>query len=429
LIYPKKQTILRKIIIFLIEKKHFILKLNNHLNITSLMKIILKSGKERALQRKHPWIFSGAIKSSTTNIKEGELVKVYSNSNDFLGIGHFQIGSIAVRVFCFKDVDIDRKYWKEKLENAINYRTLSGLKISETNNVFRLIHGEGDGFPGFICDFYNEVAVFQFHSIGMYENRFIFAEILKEILGEKLCAVYDKSQKTLPFKADIEPKNGYLLGENVNNIIVSEYGNKFKIDFVDGQKTGFFIDQRENRKLLGQYSENKKILNTFCYTGGFSVSALSNNAAEVHSVDSSKTAIELTNQNIALNFGDTEKHKSFCTDVFEYIDNSEKSYYDIIILDPPAFAKHQNVLTKALKGYQNLNLKAFEKIKKGGLIFTFSCSQVVSKEDFKKAVFEAAVISGRNVKILHQLSQPIDHPVNIFHPESEYLKGLVLFVE
>lgn len=393
------------------------------------MKIILKSGKERALQRKHPWVFSGAIKSSVIDIKEGETVKVYSNNSEFLGIGHFQIGSIAVRVFCFEDVEINRTYWKSKLEKAISYREFSGLKITENNNVFRLIHGEGDGFPGFICDYYNGVAVFQFHSIGMYENRNIFAEIIKEIMGDEIKAVYNKSQKTLPFKAEIESKNGFLIGENTENTIVSEYGNKFKIDFVTGQKTGFFIDQRENRKLLGQYSENKIVLNTFCYTGGFSISSLANNAAEVHSVDSSKPAMELTDNNVEINFGKTGKHKSFCTDVFEFLDNSESEYYDIIVLDPPAFAKHQNVLTKALKGYQNLNLKALQKIKKGGLIFTFSCSQVVSKEDFKKAVFEASALSGRNVKIIHQLTQPVDHPVNIYHPESEYLKGLVLFVD
>lgn len=393
------------------------------------MHIILKSGKERAVQNKHPWIFSGAVKTLPPDIKEGDEVKIFSNNNEFLGIGHYQIGSIAVRIFSFEDVKTDKKFWFTKIEKTFRYREFSGLKINENNNVFRMIHGEGDGFPGFICDYYNGVAVFQFHSIGMYYKRELFAEILHEILGEQLIAVFDKSEKTLPFKSGINPENNFITGKNVENAIVSEYGNKFFIDFRSGQKTGFFIDQRENRKLLGSVSENKKVLNTFCYTGGFSIYALSNNAEEVHSVDSSKPAMDLTDKNVLCNFGENSRHKSFCEDVFEFIGKSEKYFYDIIILDPPAFAKHQDALKKALRGYMNLNLLALEKIKKGGLIFTFSCSQIVSKEDFRKAVFEASAASGRSVKIIHQLTQPADHPVNIFHPESEYLKGLVLYVE
>jgi len=397
------------------------------------VKIFLKSGKERAIERFHPWVFSGAIKSDISKLKDGEVVEVYSTTNHFLGIGHFQIGSIAVRIFSFQQVEIDYNFWKQKIVAAIEYRKALGIDIYDNNNVFRLIHAEGDGFPGFVCDFYNGTAVFQFHSIGMFLLKDIFAKILKEIFENKLVAIYNKSEKSLPFKADLDNKNGFILGnqnsENILETIITENNLKFAIDYVEGQKTGFFIDQRDNRQLLGQYSKNKKVLNTFCYTGGFSIYALANQALEVHSVDSSKKAIELVDKNVEINFGKIENHKSFAVDVFEFIEKSEKDFYDIIILDPPAFAKHQNVLNKALKGYQNLNFKAFEKIKKGGILFTFSCSQVVSKEDFRKAVFEAAAESKRNVKIIHQLIQPLDHPVNIYHQESEYLKGLVLFVE
>lgn len=390
-------------------------------------KVILKSGKDQSLRRYHPWIFSGAIKKIIGNVNEGDLVFVTDNKDEFLALGHYQIGSIAVRIISFEEIEINDSFWKEKISKAYNFRKEFGLAENENTNVYRLVHAEGDGLPGLIIDFYNGTAVLQMHSIGMYLNREHIINALKELYGDKLKAVYDKSENTIPFKSNIEAKNGYVYGETSEKTVL-EYGNKFKINWEDGQKTGFFIDQRESRKLLAEYSKDKSVLNVFGYTGGFSVYAMQGGAKLVHSVDSSKKAIDLTNENIDLNFEDTSRHEAFAVDAFEYL-NDIKDKYDIIILDPPAFAKHQNVLHNALQGYKRLNIKAIENIKPGGLIFTFSCSQVVSKENFRKTLFTAAANTGRNVRILHQISQPIDHAVNLYHPESEYLKGLVVYVE
>ncbi len=390
--------------------------------------VVLKPKKEQSLKRFHPWVFSGAIKKIKGEVLEGDLVRVVSSSNEFLGIGHFQIGSIAVRILTFDDESIDSNFWKDKLEKAVNIRRALGFLDSTETTVFRLLHGEGDGLPGLVIDFYNGTAVFQAHSIGLYLIRYELAEILKEILGDKLQAVYDKSEKTLPYKADIEPENEYLLGDSEGSAIVQEYGNSFAVDWIGGQKTGFFIDQRENRYLVQKYAQGRDVLNMFCYSGGFSFYAMRGGANIVHSVDSSVKAIELTNRNVSLNFQDDKRHEAFATDAFEFMANI-KDKYDLIILDPPAFAKHKNALRQALQAYKRLNLKAFEQIRSGGIVFTFSCSQVVTKEKFREAVFSAAAISGRNVRILHQLIQPADHPVSIYHPEGEYLKGLVLYVE
>jgi 23S rRNA (cytosine1962-C5)-methyltransferase len=390
-------------------------------------KVILKSGKDQSVRRYHPWIFSGAIKKIIGHVNEGDLVYVTDNKDEFLAIGHYQIGSIAVRIISFEEKEIDDAFWKDKIERAYQLRKMTGLATSETNNVYRLVHAEGDGLPGLIIDFYNGTVVIQMHSIGMYLNREHIVNALKEILGDKLTAVYDKSESTIPFKSEIEAKNGYLFGESSEKVVL-EYGNKFKINWEEGQKTGFFIDQRENRKLLAEYSKGRSVLNVFGYTGGFSVYAMKGDAKLVHSVDSSKKAIDLTNENIELNFEDTSRHEAFAVDAFEYLNNIENKY-DLIILDPPAFAKHQNVLHNALQGYKRLNIKAIEQIKPGGILFTFSCSQVVSKENFRKTIFTAAANTGRNVRILHQLNQPVDHPISVYHPESEYLKGLVVYVE
>ena len=388
--------------------------------------IILKSGKDQSLKRMHPWIFSGAIKKIKGNVAEGDLVKVISNHDEYLGSGHFQPGSIAVRILTFGNEEINESFWFKKISEAYNYRVSTGIAKNNETNVFRLINAEGDGLPGLIVDYYNGTAVIQMHSVGMLKNIDHIVKGLKNALGNNLIAVYNKSESTLPFKAEEKSENGYLFGKREDNIVL-EYGNKFEINWEEGQKTGFFIDQRENRRLVGNYSEGKKVLNVFCYTGGFSVYALQGKAKMVHSVDSSKPAIDLTNKNIAHNFNDPV-HESYCTDAFNFLDNMGNDY-DLVILDPPAFAKHGNVLSNALQGYKRLNMKALSKIKKGGILFTFSCSQVVDKENFRKSVFAASANTGRNVRILHQLSQPVDHPVNIYHPEGEYLKGLVLYVE
>lgn len=389
--------------------------------------VILKSGKDQPLLRFHPWVFSGAIKKIKGEVKEGDVVAVYDNKETFLGLGHYQIGSITVRIISFTEVEINYEFWKNKIQKAYDLRKQMGYIDAENNNVFRLVHAEGDNLPGLIIDFYNGTAVMQFHSVGMFLAKDLLVQALKETLDNKLEAIYDKSEKTLPFKADIQPKNGYLFGEKSNGI-VTEYGHKFKINWEEGQKTGFFVDQRENRKLLANYSKDKSVLNVFGYTGGFSVYAMAGGAKEIHSVDSSEKAINLTDENIALNFDDTSRHKSFAVDAFEFLKDIDNKY-DVIVLDPPAFAKHRNVLHKALQGYKRINTRAFEQIKPGGILFTFSCSQVVSKENFRNIVFTAAAISGRKVRILHQLTQPTDHAINIYHPESEYLKGLVLHVE
>jgi 23S rRNA (cytosine1962-C5)-methyltransferase len=390
------------------------------------IKIVLKSGKEQSIRRYHPWVFSGAIKKMYGSPVEGDLVDIFDNKDEFLAVGHYAPSSIAVRILSFKQENPDISFFREKIKKAIQYRKAVGIIDNPEINVFRLIHGEGDGLPGLIVDFYNGVAVMQMHSVGFYRIRKEIANILSEELDNRIVAVYDKSEGTLPHMSSIKAENEFLFG-NSGPVVVTENGYKFKIDWTTGQKTGFFIDQRENRLLLEKYSDGKSVLNMFGYTGGFSVYAMKN-AKEVHTVDSSFSAIELANENIRLNFGEDKRHQSFQVDAFDYLNNI-KDKYDLIILDPPAFAKHNNVLANALQGYKRLNIKAIEQIKPGGIIFTFSCSQVVSRENFRKSVFAAAANTGRNVRILHQMSQPIDHPVNIYHPESEYLKGLVIYVE
>jgi 23S rRNA (cytosine1962-C5)-methyltransferase len=390
-------------------------------------RVILKSGKEQSLQRFHPWIFSGAIHEIIGRVEEGDVVEVVSSKNEFLAMGHVQIGSIAVRIFSFEKVKPDFNFWKGKLDRALDVRKKLGLVESDHTNVYRLVHGEGDGMPGLIVDFYNGTAVMQAHSAGMFLIRETIANALKEVMGDRLVAVYDKSEKTVPFKADLEPKDDYLLGES-KVFEVQEYGNRFNVDWVEGQKTGFFVDQRENRRLVQVYSKGRSVLNMFCYSGGFSFYAMRGGAKLVHSVDSSAKAIDLTNQNVKLNFSEDSRHEAFVADCFDYMDKN-KDKYDLIILDPPAFAKHRGALPQALKGYKRLNLKAFQQIAPGGILFTFSCSQVVTKDKFREAVFSAAAISGRKVRILNQLVQPADHPVDLYHPEGEYLKGLVLYVE
>jgi 23S rRNA (cytosine1962-C5)-methyltransferase len=392
-----------------------------------MIQLTLKPGKENSLKRFHPWVFSGAIQKMTGNPHEGELVEVISHDKEFLGTGHYQKSSIAVRILTFKEEPIKQAFWNKRIASAVAYRIQLGLINNPETNCFRLIHGEGDNLPGLIIDFYNGVAVMQMHSVGMYMHREYIIKALQTELGEMLKAVYNKSATTLPFKAETDSVDGLLWGD-ASNTEVLEYGNKFLIDWEKGQKTGFFLDQRENRKLVEQYSKGKRVLNTFCYTGGFSVFALRGGASEVVSVDSSARAIELTNEAVALNFPNATNHTAIDIDAFDYLlDIQDK--FDVIILDPPAFAKHNNVLNNALQGYKRLNMRAIQQIAPGGIIFTFSCSQVVSKEEFRKSVFAAAANTGRSVRILHQLTQPSDHPISIYHPESEYLKGLVLQVE
>jgi 23S rRNA (cytosine1962-C5)-methyltransferase len=389
-------------------------------------KITLKSGKEQSVRRYHPWIFSGAIKKIYGDPVEGDLVDVYDNHDEFLAVGHYAPGSIAIRVLSFDKVDPDLSFFRERIKKAIEYRKSIHIIGDPQLNTYRLVHGEGDGLPGLIIDFYNGVAVVQMHSVGFYKIRKEIASILVELLKDEITAVYDKSEGTISHMADVKVANEFLYG-NSGPAEVIENGYKFRIDWTSGQKTGFFLDQRDNRKLLEKYTEGKHVLNMFGYTGGFSVYAMKN-AALVHTVDSSAGAIALADENIRLNYGDDSRHTSFKVDAFGYLEDI-KDKYDLIILDPPAFAKHNNVLANALQGYKRLNIKAIEQIRPGGIIFTFSCSQVVSRENFRKSVFAAAANTGRKVRILHQMSQPPDHPVNIYHPESEYLKGLVIHVE
>ena len=392
-----------------------------------IAKIILKSGKDQSVLRFHPWVFSGAIKKIEGHVNEGDIVYVYSNKDEFLAAGHYQIGSIAVRIFSFKEENYNYTFWENKLKLAYNLRKQTGLAENDKTTIYRLIHAEGDGLPGLIIDWYNGTAVLQMHSIGMYLLKDDFIKIVKDLYGDRLKAIYDKSSQTLPFKGPVTAEDGCICG-NITSTEALENNNRFYIDWQAGQKTGFFIDQRENRALLGKYSEGKKVLNMFGYTGGFSVYALTGGASIVHTVDSSKQAIELTQKNVGLNFPNDNRHVGYATDAFDYLKEMDDDY-DLVILDPPAFAKHNNVLHNALQGYKRLNALAFNKIKSGGILFTFSCSQVVSKENFRKSVFAAAANSGRSVRILHQLTQPEDHPVNIYHPEGEYLKGLVLYME
>ena len=389
--------------------------------------VILKRGKEESLQRFHPWIFSGAIQRIEGKPEEGDVVTVFTNDRKFIARGHVQVGSIAVKVLTFKDEPIDRQFWERRIATAYDLRERTGISSREDNTTYRLVHGEGDNLPGLIIDIYGDTAVMQAHSVGMHVNRMDIAEAVKKCLGDKIKNIYYKSDTTLPYKADINKDNGYIMGGNASNIS-TEYGLKFHIDWLRGQKTGFFVDQRENRALLEKYAKGRKLLNMFCYTGGFSIYALRGGAEIVHSVDSSSKAIDLTNANAELNFPGDTRHTAYAEDAFDYLDRMGNNY-NLIILDPPAFAKHRDSLRNALIGYRRLNAKAIEKIQPGGILFTFSCSQVVSKENFRTAVFTAAAMAKRNVRILHQLTQPADHPVSIYHPEGEYLKGLVLYVE
>ena len=389
-----------------------------------MKQIYLKRGKEDSLLRFHPWIFSGAIHHADNDIADGEVVRVVNAEGKFIAVGHYQMGSIAVRVLSFSDVDIDAAFWQSRLKSALQMRQAIGLTDKSVNDTYRLVHGEGDHLPGLIIDVYGKTAVMQAHSVGMHLSRKAIAEQLMNVMEGLIENIYYKSETTLPF---MEPENGFLIGHSDDNIGL-ENGLKFRVDWLRGQKTGFFVDQRENRALLEHYSKGKNVLNMFCYTGGFSVYAMRGGAHLVHSVDSSAKAIELTRANVALNFPDDKRHEAFCEDAFKYLDNAGDQY-NLVILDPPAFAKHRGALHNALKGYTRLNLKAFEKIQSGGILFTFSCSQVVTKDHFRNAVFTAAAMARRKVRILHQLHQPADHPINLYHPEGEYLKGLVLYVE
>lgn len=391
------------------------------------MNIYLKKGKEESLKRFHPWVFSGAIHHMDKGIAEGDIVDVICNDGTFLGRGHYQIGSIAVRILTFKDVPVDNAFWNTRLSTALQMRISIGIADNSQNNTYRLVHGEGDNLPGLIIDCYGKTAVMQAHSVGIHLSRNTIAGELVKVMGNRIENVYYKSETTLPFKAELGQENGFIYGGTEENIAL-ENGLKFHVDWLKGQKTGFFVDQRENRSLLEHFAKGRKVLNMFCYTGGFSFYAMRGGAELVHSVDSSAKAIELTTRNVEMNFPDDKRHAAFCEDAFKYLEQAG-SNYDLIILDPPAFAKHRGALHNALKGYTRLNVKAFEKIKPGGIVFTFSCSQVVTKDNFRNAVFTAAAQSGRKVRILHQLHQPADHPINIYHPEGEYLKGLVLYVE
>ena len=394
----------------------------------SYKKVFLKPGKEESLKRFHPWVFSGAIARVEGEPEEGEVVDVYTSKKEFIACGHFQIGSIAVRVLSFRQEPIDHAFWVRRLQVAKDLRCALGVLGNPQNNTYRLVHGEGDNLPGLIIDVYDHTAVMQAHSAGMHLDRMAVPEALEEVMGDVIQHIYYKSETTLPFKADLlATENGFLKGGSPENVAM-ENGLKFHVDWLKGQKTGFFVDQRENRALLERYAKGRNVLNMFCYTGGFSFYAMRGGANLVHSVDSSAKAIDLTNENVSLNFPGDTRHQAFAEDAFKFLDRMGDQY-DLIILDPPAFAKHRDALRNALRGYTKLNAKAFEKIRPGGILFTFSCSQVVNKQDFRNAVFTAAAQSGRSVRILHQLTQPGDHPVNIYHPEGEYLKGLVLYVE
>lgn len=390
-------------------------------------KITLRRGKEESLLRFHPWVFSGAIASIEEGVEEGDLVSVMSHDGRHIGNGHFQIGSIAVRILAWGDTEIDENFYFDRLLAAFSVRKSLNL-LRNDNNAFRLVHGEGDFLPGLVIDLYGSTAVLQAHSPGMHFARQAIANALTRLPDGIVKNVYYKSETTLPYKAQLDAENGYIVGEYDTNI-ATENGLKFHVDWLKGQKTGFFVDQRENRALLERFARGRKVLNMFCYTGGFSFYAMRGGAELVHSVDSSEKAIQLTNSNVELNFGNDPRHKAVAEDAFKYLAHTGSNDYDLIILDPPAFAKHKSALKNALIGYRKLNARAFEKIAPGGILFTFSCSQAVSKEQFRLAVFSAAAQSRRKVRILHQLTQPADHPINIYHPEGEYLKGLVLYVE
>ena len=393
-----------------------------------MMTIYLKRGKDESLRRFHPWIFSGAIHHIDGQQEEGTLARVFTADGEYIATGHWQIGSIAVRVLTFADEPIDDHFWQERLCVALDARRAMGVAGREDNTTYRLVHGEGDNLPGLVIDIYGRTAVMQAHSVGMHCDRKAIAAALKQVMNEEIDNIYYKSETTLPFKADLGQENEFLLGGSPDDVAI-ENGLRFHIDWLHGQKTGFFVDQRDNRSLLEHYAHGRDVLNMFCYTGGFSVYAMRGGAHTVHSVDSSAKAIDLVKANVELNFPGDSRHKAFAEDAFRFLQQMEDGAYDLIILDPPAFAKHKDALRNALKGYTRLNVRAFEKIRSGGILFTFSCSQAVSKDQFRTAVFTAAAQSGRKVRILHQLHQPADHPINIYHPEGEYLKGLVLYVE
>ncbi len=397
--------------------------------------IYLNKGKDESLRRYHPWVFSGAVKQIDGKLNEGDTVRVVTSDGSFVAVGHWQIGSIAVRVLSFMDEAIDYAFWGRRLRSAYDMRLAIGVAGKSNNGTYRLVHGEGDNLPGLVIDVYGKTAVMQAHSVGMHVCRQTIAQALKEVMGDALESVYYKSETTLPFKAELGQENGFIIGSTLDDVAV-ENGLRFHIDWLRGQKTGFFVDQRDNRSLVEQYSKGKKVLNMFCYTGGFSVYAMRGGAQLVHSVDSSQKAVDLANANVELNFPGDSRHQAFAEDAFKFLDSipsasttSPLTSYDLVILDPPAFAKHRDAVRHAIKGYTKLNARAMEKMPSGSLLFTFSCSQAISKEQFRMAVFTAATLAKRNVRILHQLHQPADHPVNIYHPEGEYLKGLVLYIE
>ena len=389
--------------------------------------LYLKRGKDESLKRFHPWVFSGALQQTPSGLEEGSIVRVLDNDGKFIAVGHWQIGSIAVRVLSFEDEEINFDFWKRRLKVADDVRRSIGVAGRAHNTTYRMVHGEGDNLPGLVIDRYGSTVVMQAHSVGMHVCREEIAKAIIDVMNGEVENVYYKSETTLPFKADLNQENGFLIGGSKDNVAL-ENGLKFHVDWLKGQKTGFFVDQRDNRSLLEHYAKGRSVLNMFCYTGGFSFYAMRGGAKLVHSVDSSAKAIDLTNANVELNFPGDERHKAYAEDAFKYLE-AMGDQYDLIILDPPAFAKHKDALRNALRGYTKLNAKAFEKIKPGGILFTFSCSQAVNKDQFRMAVFTAAAQSGRSVRILHQLHQPADHPINIYHPEGEYLKGLVLYVE
>ena len=395
-------------------------------------KIILKPGREESLLRFHPWVFSGAVAQTVGNPVEGDVVAVYSAEGEYLACGHWQIGSISVRILSFDADPLSPSFWEDTLSAALAARKAMGLTDSDRTSCYRLVHGEGDGLPGLIIDYYDGVCVLQAHSVGMFRAKNQICEALRKIYGDSLKAVYDKSSGTAPFKAGLELVDGYLWqapGFEAGEQVVLENGHKFLVNWTEGQKTGFFLDQRENRALVERYARGRNVLNLFCYTGGFSVYALGGGALHVDSVDSSAKAMAMVDRNIALNGFTSSQHTSFCADAIEHLAAVEDGKYDLIIVDPPAFAKHRGALKNALRAYQRLNARAIEKVAPGGFVFTFSCSQVVDKEDFALAVFSAAASTGRRVRILDRLNQPADHAVNIYHPEGEYLKGLLLYVE
>ena len=398
----------------------------------NIASVHLRRGKEESLLRRHPWVFSGAIErisEGMTPLAEGDIVDVITKQGEFIAKGHYQIGSIAVRVLSFEQVDINAEWWAERIAKAKELREAMGLINNDSTTCYRLVHGEGDLLPGLVVDIYGRTAVVQCHSVGMYLSRQHIAEAIRKAYGDSIEAIYDKSSQTLPFKADLGAIDGYLWGRTSEpNAVVLENGLKFKVNWEEGQKTGFFIDQRVNRDLVRQYSRGRKVLNTFCYTGGFSVAALAGGAREVVSIDLSERAVKLADENVRLNFGDEAAHEAIACNAVEYLKDIDDSY-DLIILDPPAFAKHHKVLGNALQGYKKINARALQKIRPGGILFTFSCSQAVSRELFRTTIFTAAAIAGRRVRIIGQLTQPADHPINIYHPEGEYLKGLVVYVE